>query len=466
MICKECGADVSSNEVFCPNCGSPLRVTADYDYIQAEIGVKVDQFLKEEPDGTEEVSSPFDTQNGTAVNPRSDRTEPPLTIIGDSSTEEQTPEAERKPRPRPETQNKENTIAITRTLYVKDSIFADEEARDPEEEERFERERTRNPQQARRREELEQAKKRKRTILIVVVVLVVLAAAAGVIFALGGGAEKKPEEPVDVISCSVEEGGVYTTPIEITLWSENDYRIVYTLDGSEPGITSGTKYGQPISFTNKDVKKKGSEIVLTAYSYNNSIKAGELKVTFTLKRSRIAEPVFDLESGDYYEPAYISISAEEGTTIYYTYDGSTPSENSTRYTGPIEMKRGNFVLSAIAVDESGVKSKAASAVYNLEIPALISYDEAETAVINQLLEEELIESAEQDKNGYYTVPGGGVRRVLNGGQALIGNDSFYVVQVDYMNDGSNVQATTYYGVNDQNGEVTRLNRSGMNFVLG
>ena len=50
MICKECGADVSSSEVFCPNCGAPLRVTADYDYIQAEIGVKVDQFLNDEPE--------------------------------------------------------------------------------------------------------------------------------------------------------------------------------------------------------------------------------------------------------------------------------------------------------------------------------------------------------------------------------------------------------------------------------
>ena len=298
------------------------------------------------------------------------------------------------------------------------------------------------------------------------VLVVLIGAVAGVLLALGGGGEKEPEGPADVISASVEEGKTYTTPIEITLWSEKDYRIVYTLDGSEPGITTGTKYGQPIVFTNKDVRKKGSEITLTAYSYNNSIKAGELKVTFSLKRSELSEPVFDLESGDYYEPAYISISAEEGTEIYYTYDGTTPSENSTRYTGPIEMKRGNYILSAIAVDESGVQSKAASAVYNLTIPAAISYDEAEYYVISQLLAEELIQSEKQDKNGYYTVEGGGVRRILNGGQAVIENANYYVVQVDYMNDGSNVQATTYYGVDDQSGEVVRLNRSGMNFVLG
>ena len=46
------------------------------------------------------------------------------------------------------------------------------------------------------------------------------------------------------------------------------------------------------------------------------------------------------------------------------------------------------------------------------------------------------------------------------------NTNYYVIQVDYMNDGSSVQATSYYGVNDQTGEVIRLNRSGMSYVIG
>ena len=37
MRCKECGIEVDNLEVFCPNCGAPLRMTADYDFIQAEI---------------------------------------------------------------------------------------------------------------------------------------------------------------------------------------------------------------------------------------------------------------------------------------------------------------------------------------------------------------------------------------------------------------------------------------------
>ncbi|MDO4530028.1 MAG: hypothetical protein Q4B55_06440, partial [Lachnospiraceae bacterium] len=73
---------------------------------------------------------------------------------------------------------------------------------------------------------------------------------------------------------------------------------------------------------------------------------------------------------------------------------------------------------------------------------------------------------EPDENGYYKVPGGGTRRIINGGEAVVDNTNYYVIQVDYMNDGSSVQATSYFGVNDQDGEVVRLNRSGMSYVIG
>lgn len=473
MICKECGSDVSSSEVFCPNCGAPLRVTADYDYIQAEIGVKVDQFLN---DDEEETAAP--EPELTIIGEKTPQPEAPaqtiripkaaeLNIIGDKS--ESSSEESRKP----ETPKKapENTISITRTLYVKDSIFADEDAPDFDDEppaSRKQQERSYlESRDARKQRAAERARKKRNLIILIAVIVVVVGVATGLIISVFGG-KKEQTEISDVITCSVEDGGSYSTPIEVTLWSDHDYRIVYTLDGSEPGISTGTKYGQPISFTNKDVAGDSVQIILTAYSYtnNSSIKAGEIRVTFTLTKSQVAAPWMDLESGDYYEPAYISIFADDGSTIYYTYDGSTPSENSTKYTGPVEMKRGNYVLSAIAVDDSGMVSDVSSAVYNLIIESWISYDEAFYNVMEMLVSQELIESAEPDENGYYKVPGGGTRRVINGGEAVVDNTNYYVIQVDYMNDGSSVQATTYFGVNDQTGEVIRLNRSGMSFVIG
>lgn len=497
MICKECGADVSSSEVFCPNCGAPLRVTADYDYIQAEIGVKVDQFLNDEPEEVEPVytdsdvtepeltiigaKKPEEAPANTIRIPK----DPGLNIIGDPSSQGPVKtETAEKPRAEKPKENLENTISITRTLYVKDSIFADEDAPDFDDDftGRIEKqqikksnERKADPERGqtdgrdarKQRAQERQRKKKKMIITIAVIAAVVVAAVIGILIATSGK-KKEAEEIQDVITCSVEDGGSYTTPLEITLWSEKEARMVYTLDGTEPSISSGTKYGQPIEFTNKDVTGESLEVTLIVYSYKQdaSVKIGELRVTFTLTKSALTPPSFDLESGDYWEPMYISISADPDCTIYYTYDGSTPSENSTKYTGPIEMKRGNYVLSAIAVDESGVVSDVTSSVYNLIIESWISYDEALGNVMNMLVNEQMIESTEPDENGYYKVPGGGTRRIINGGEAVVDNTNYYVIQVDYMNDGSSVQATSYFGVNDQDGEVVRLNRSGMSYVIG
>lgn len=43
MRCNQCGKEIQDNSVFCPFCGVPQKVTADYDYIQSEIGANVDK---------------------------------------------------------------------------------------------------------------------------------------------------------------------------------------------------------------------------------------------------------------------------------------------------------------------------------------------------------------------------------------------------------------------------------------
>lgn len=468
MICKECGADVSSTEVFCPQCGAPLRVTADYDYIQAEIGGKVDQVLNDQTDEFE--LNPPDFSDETYD-------EPELTIIGEKTDAQIRREADPEARQREMAKEKErlaNTLAVTRTLYVKDSIFADEEAPDLDEEppkpspDSRSGQDNRKKQAQRKRQAEERARKKKRNIILAIIIAIaVIGAAVGLIVAFSGNDPEK-ERKDDVITANVENGGTYTAPLEITLWSDQDSRLVYTLDGSEPGISTGVKYGAPFTLKNEDVGGDSREVVLTVVGFKKdaTVKTGELKVTFTLTRSQPAPPSIDMPSGDYYGETYITLASEEGTVIYYTFDGSTPSTSSERYMGPIEMKRGSNVLSAVAVDSNGVSSEVASAVYNLNIEANFSYENALASVMDTLVSQGLIESTTADADGYYKVPGGGKRRVINGGTAIVENTNYYILQVDYMNDGSSVQATTYYGVNDQNGQVIKLNRSGMSYVIG
>ncbi|MCQ2512853.1 MAG: chitobiase/beta-hexosaminidase C-terminal domain-containing protein [Lachnospiraceae bacterium] len=500
MRCKECGIEVNSTDVFCPKCGAPLRITADYELIQAEIGGKVDKFMNDKdvhPVKRHRKTSPTEKKSydgRTIAVPAAVTSKPgaEITIIGE----------------KPRDENSEyDTIAITKAIYGKDSIFAadgkldvteedsypvsdtvsvyddsDTETEDVYEEvdeatlERSKNNRINKNQKPNRSDNKEyyrikvrarerKKKKQRLIILIAAIAVVVIGAIVGIIIATSSKKENNQEEELaDEITCNLIEGGSYSAPLEIILKSEKDYLIRYSLDGSDPS-TKSEKYGQPIQLDNEDASPEGTTYTLKAASYNNSIKKTTFTVNFTLTTTSVEAPYMDLESGDYYEKEYIGIYGPEGAAIYYTYDGSTPSVLSTLYTEPIAMERGNHILNAIAVDKNGIQSEVTSCVYNLVIESYYTYDEALAIVMDELLAQGLIESNEPDENKQYPVPGGGTRRIINGGIALIDNEQYYVIQVDFTNDGSTVQATTYYGVNDQDGEVNKLNKSGMEFTI-
>ena len=70
-----------------------------------------------------------------------------------------------------------------------------------------------------------------------------------------------------------------------------------------------------------------------------------------------AAPAFSLQGGRFSAPQHLEIGAAAGAEIYFTLDGSEPTQRSTRYTGAITLSKPTNVA-AIAV-VNGVASKAA-----------------------------------------------------------------------------------------------------------
>ncbi len=84
----------------------------------------------------------------------------------------------------------------------------------------------------------------------------------------------------------------------------------------------------------------------------------------------ICEPVtFGMEGGEYYQIFSLRLSAGEGSTIYYTTDGSTATEDSTIYGGPIRLGEGTTVVSALAVNSKGIKSDLTVNTYTITLKA-------------------------------------------------------------------------------------------------
>ena len=84
----------------------------------------------------------------------------------------------------------------------------------------------------------------------------------------------------------------------------------------------------------------------------------------------VATPTFSPEAGVYTSAQSVTIACEtEDATIYYTLDGTDPTENSTVYSDAIEISE-NTTIKAYAVKEGMLDSEIASATYNIELPTL------------------------------------------------------------------------------------------------
>ncbi|MCR5596002.1 MAG: chitobiase/beta-hexosaminidase C-terminal domain-containing protein [Lachnospiraceae bacterium] len=83
-------------------------------------------------------------------------------------------------------------------------------------------------------------------------------------------------------------------------------------------------------------------------------------------------PTFSYEEGRYENAIRLKISANTSGTVYYTLDGSIPNESSARYDGPIVLDHGEYLVSAIFINQYGIVSDVVTGKYDIsnDIPNL------------------------------------------------------------------------------------------------
>ncbi len=104
-------------------------------------------------------------------------------------------------------------------------------------------------------------------------------------------------------------------------------KIYYTTDGTTPSASNGTEYTGTITLD--------ATTTIKAIAILNYIQSEVVEKTYT---KTPAAPVITPNGGTIYAATQVTITAEEGATIYYTTDGSTPTpENGTQYTAPFTV---------------------------------------------------------------------------------------------------------------------------------
>lgn len=154
------------------------------------------------------------------------------------------------------------------------------------------------------------------------------------------------------------KGGKFLHPVSVRLRTEEGAQIYFTVDGSDPTEDS-SRYTDPIAL-HRDTTLKFFALDKAGNWEEVRVQRYRIAVD-SAKPVTLAEP----SGGLFNSPVTVSLSAEEGSTIYYTIDGSRPSRKSAKYSGPLKFVRSG-VLRFFAVDKTGNQEKVREESYVID----------------------------------------------------------------------------------------------------
>jgi len=178
--------------------------------------------------------------------------------------------------------------------------------------------------------------------------------------------------------------GIYEFTQAITITASTGATIYYTIDGTTP-TTGSAVYSSSITLDHSaHVKaisvKNGTPSTVAQQQYEivyptptetlSSLYYDATAHQYVWKNKSVAKPTFSLAEGAYNTTQTVSISAASAATVYYTRDGSTPTEASTKYTTPLTLSAPTK-LSAIAINGTAT-SAINTATYVINLSPLIS----------------------------------------------------------------------------------------------
>lgn len=85
-------------------------------------------------------------------------------------------------------------------------------------------------------------------------------------------------------------------------------------------------------------------------------------------------PEFSIKEGYYASIQPLTLTAFGTGKIYYTMDGTQPTENSAIYTAPIILEKGDYLISAYFVNDKGISSDIVTKEYHIEIDEIPAPD--------------------------------------------------------------------------------------------
>lgn len=259
------------------------------------------------------------------------------------------------------------------------------------------------------------------------------------------------------VSFSYTEG-TYVGTIPIKLSSGSEGTIYYTVDGSEPNETAN-KYVGPIFL------EEGEHVIKAIFINEFGVKSDVVEKNYVIEQRTVPlPPSVSCYSGEFVIPMIISIDSEDGCSVYYTTDGTTPTEDSILYTEPIHMPLGKTQFKIVCYNEkTGYYSDVITRDYVFTLNTDYEFTQAQRDVYALMIDENIILDYAGTRSNF------------------VGSNSYeyqYVITVEEMGefyliaefhkpeDGEKYATGICFAVNVYDGTIYRAEKNeNMNYVL-
>ncbi len=245
--------------------------------------------------------------------------------------------------------------------------------------------------------------------------------------------------------------GEYEDELILTITADCQGSIFYTIDGSTP-TTQSSLYQSPLHL-------REGEYTVAALCVNRfGVKSRVVRRQYTVEPAKPEAPVVTTAEGTYNSPTLIAVAAAKHGKIYYTTDGTDPTEESIEYTGKIIMPLGSSVYKFVCINENGIASDIVEKHYTLNVSGNFSIEDGPNYILVAMINAgEVV-----DVNG--TITGGSARYIYNyqGIRQIEGYGTFYIYAeslMDYLT-GNSVETGRRFAVNIKNGTVNLYGESG------
>lgn len=242
---------------------------------------------------------------------------------------------------------------------------------------------------------------------------------------------------------SLKEGD-YTNIQPLKIVAMGTGKIYYTINGENP-TTDSIPYTAPI------VLDKGDYEVKAIFVNDLGIYSDVVSATYHIVMDEIPAPDISAVSGMYHFPIYIEVLGDD-EDVYYTTDGSEPTEASNMYHEKIPMPIGSSVFKFAKVVE-GRTGDIATREYNLCLNTDYDYVQAQTDVTQYAMDIGKITDMEgnvHDSDIQYQYL---FQYVININEE---NDFYVVDEVQKDAQGNQTKTGTHFAVNIYTGDIYKL----------